>query len=218
MNLIFLGKQGVGKGTYAQRFGERNGIPQIATGDLLREEAKSGSELGKKVQAIMASGVLVPTETVGKLLEKRLLEADAQNGFILDGFPRSMEQAQELDRILKHIHKQVELVINFSASDATLFSRLSGRRTCSKCSKIYHLTNIPPKVPGKCDIDGADLYQREDDKEEAIQKRFAIYDEQTRPVIAFYREKNLLVEIDSDREIEAVLLDVKAVVAEKVKK
>lgn len=205
MNLIFVGKQGVGKGTYAQRASEKYGIPQLSTGDLLRAEKESGSELGKKFAEIMKTGALVPDNDVAALLEKRMTQADAQNGFILDGFPRTENQAKILDELLKKLGKQIDLVMNFVASDKVLLQRLTGRRQCTKCGKIYHLTNIPPKNPGFCDLDGAPLFQREDDKEEAIKKRWKIYEEQTKPVLAYYKKQKKLVEVDASKEVAEIM-------------
>jgi adenylate kinase len=202
-----LGKQGVGKGTYAQRFSVQEGIPTISTGELLRDEAKTGSKLGRRVDEIINRGELVPNDLMSNILEKRLLQADCKNGFILDGFPRNAEQADLMETILEHLHAKLDFVINFFASEKTLMERLAGRWQCKQCAKIYHTTNLPPKVEGKCDLDNADLYQREDDKPEAIKKRFAIYEEQTKPILERYRKKGILVEVNADRVVEAVLED-----------
>src|SRR3989344_5935577 len=210
MNLIFLGKQGVGKGTYAQRFSQQEGIPHISMGELLREETKSGSAEGKQIEAVINSGQLVPDEVVAKILAKRLEKPDCKKGFILDGFPRNESQAHILEKELQRIHKKIDKVFNFFASEKTLMTRLGGRWQCKQCNKIYHVVNLPPKVPGKCDLDGAFLYQRDDDKPEAIQKRFAIYETQTRPLIEWYEKKGLLKEINADREIPLILNDLES--------
>ncbi len=207
MNFIFLGKQGVGKGTYAQRFSVQQGIPTVSTGELLREEVKTGSELGKKLNEIMNSGALVPEEIVTSILEKRLSKSDCKKGFILDGFPRNDAQADQLDPMLRRLGKKLDFVIDFYASEKTLMERLTGRWQCKKCGKIYHTKNLPSKIPGKCDLDGTDLYQREDDKPEAIKKRFAIYEEQTKPILERYRKQGILLEMNADRVVDEVLKD-----------
>lgn len=207
MNFVFLGKQGVGKGTYAQRFSILEGIPHIAMGELLRDEAGSGSELGKKIQEIMLKGELVSDVVTAQLLEKRLQKADAKKGFILDGFPRNAAQADAFEKLLKKINRTLDWVIDFFASDKTLMERLTGRWQCRQCEKIYHTKNLPPKVKGKCDLDGADLYQRDDDKPEAIKKRFAIYEGQTKPILERYRKQGILLEMNADRVVDEVLKD-----------
>ncbi len=205
MNLVFMGKQGVGKGTYSQRVSQKYNIPQVSTGDLLRAEKESGSALGKKFAEIMKTGGLVPDEDVLVLLDKRLREADAENGFILDGFPRTVKQAELLDGLFKKLGKNIDLAMNFVASDKVLLQRLTGRRQCTKCGKIYHITNIPPKVQGICDLDGAPLFQREDDKEETTKKRWKIYEEHTKPVIAYYKKQKKLVEVDASKEVVEIM-------------
>ncbi len=218
MNFIFLGKQGVGKGTYAQRFSVQQGIPTISTGELLREEVKTGSELGKKLNEIMNSGALAPEEIVTEILEKRLSKPDCRNGFILDGFPRNDAQADQLGPMLKRLGKKLDFVIDFYASEKTLMERLTGRWQCKQCGKIYHTKNLPPKVSGKCDVDESDLYQREDDKPKAIKKRFAIYEGQTKPILERYRKQCILVEMNADRVVDEVLEDLKKLVKQKAKK
>lgn len=215
MNFIFLGKQGVGKGTYAQRFSAIEEIPHISMGDLLREEIKSGSAIGKEVESIIKAGQLVSDDATAAVLGRRLQKADCKNGFILDGFPRNFNQAQTLEKELAKIGKKIDKVFNFFASEQTLMGRLSGRWQCKQCNKIYHTINIPSKVPGICDLDGAPLYQRDDDKPQAIQKRFAIYEEQTKPLIEWYKKQGLLQEINADRDIESVLKDLKIAAREK---
>lgn len=218
MNFIFLGKQGVGKGTYAQRFSVQQGIPTISSGELFREEVKTGSELGKKLNEIMNSGGLVPNELTADILEKRFSQPDCKKGFILDGFPRNVEQVELMDAILKHLHTKLDLVINFSASEKTLMERLTGRWQCKQCGKIYHSINLKPKIPGKCDLDGADLYQRDDDKPDAIKKRFQIYEEQTKPILERYRKQGILVEMNADRVVDEVLKDLVKLAKKKAEK
>jgi adenylate kinase len=204
LNLVFIGKQGVGKGTYAQRLIAQYSIPQVSTGDLLRAEIKSGSSLGKKIEEIINKGNLVSDEIVSEMLEKRLQQSDAQKGFILDGFPRTIAQAEILDSLMQKMGKKLDLVLEFKAPDKVLLQRLTGRRQCKQCGTIYHIRNLPPKVEGICDKCGGQLYQRDDDKEEAIKKRFELYEKQTKPVLAFYKKQKKLVEVDASKEVDKI--------------
>ncbi|MBS3061972.1 MAG: adenylate kinase [Candidatus Diapherotrites archaeon] len=210
MNLVFLGKQGVGKGTYAQRISAKYSLPQISTGDLLREEAKKPSPLGQRVAKTMKEGGLVSDELVSQLLELRLGAEDCKNGFILDGYPRTVKQAQMLDSLMDQTKKKLDLVLLFGADDKILLQRITGRIQCKVCGKIYHVTNLPSKVPGKCDLDGGELYQREDDKEEAIRKRWQLFEEQTRPIIDFYKKRGMVFEVNAGGEIPKILSDITA--------
>ncbi|MBN1941439.1 MAG: adenylate kinase [Candidatus Diapherotrites archaeon] len=204
MNLVFIGKQGVGKGTYAQKLSAEHGLPQISTGELLREEIKTGSDLGKKVEEIINRGELVSDELVAEMLKSRLSLDDAQKGFILDGFPRTVNQAKALDALLEKSGKKIQAVLNFVAPDSVLLERLTGRRTCKKCGTIYHTKNMPPKKEGICDKCGSELYQRDDDKEQAIKKRWQAYEEQTKPVLEYYRKQGKLEEIDASKEVSEI--------------
>ncbi len=194
MNLIFLGAPGAGKGTLATMLSKDYGIPQISTGDLFRAAVKEGSELGKQVQGIMEKGELVPDSLTVELVRERLSKSDAAGGYILDGFPRTVAQADALAEFQK-----TNAVINFSISDELVIRRLSGRRVCRSCGAIYHIENMPPKVAGICDSCGAELYIRDDDKIESIKNRLRVYKDQTEPLIAYYRNKGLLQEIDSSK-------------------
>lgn len=205
MNLIFLGKQGVGKGTYAQRVSQKYSLPQISTGDLLREEAKKPTPLGGELKKRMAEGHLISDQLVMELLVRRLAEADCQNGFILDGYPRTDAQAKLLDQWSIDSKRKLDLVVLFNASDQVLMDRISGRIQCRLCGKIYHTTNLKPKVEGKCDIDNGELFQRDDDKPEAIKKRFADYEKLTKPIVDFYRKKGVLFEVDAAGAIDPIL-------------
>jgi adenylate kinase len=204
MNLIFLGAPGAGKGTLATLLSKDYGIPQISTGDLFRAAVKEGSELGKKVKGIMEKGELVPDSLTVELVEERLAKPDTQQGYILDGFPRTVAQADALAGFQK-----IDAVINFSISDELVIRRLSGRRVCRSCGAIYHIENMPPKVEGACDRCGGELYIRDDDKIESIKNRLRVYKEQTEPLIAYYREKELLREIDSSTSPEDSLRQIK---------
>ena len=194
MNLIFLGAPGAGKGTLASLLSKDYGIPQISTGDLFRAAVKDGSELGRKVKGIMEKGELVPDSLTVELVKERLGKPDAQQGYILDGFPRTVAQADALAEFQK-----IDAAINFRISDQLVIRRLSGRRVCRSCGAIYHIDNMPPKKEGVCDACGGELYIRDDDKIESIRNRLRVYKEQTEPLIAYYRRKGLLQEIDSSK-------------------
>jgi len=197
MKLIFLGPPGAGKGTLATLVSKEHGIPQISTGDMFREAIKKETELGKKVKAILASGELVPDELTVSLVKERLAQADAKKGFILDGFPRTIPQAEALEKFQK-----LDAVVNFAIDDALVVKRLSGREICKNCGAIYHVTNMPSKVKGVCDKCGGPLYTRPDDSLESINNRLSVYRKQTEPLIEFYRSRKLLQEIDSSKSPE----------------
>lgn len=203
MNLIFLGPPGVGKGTIAKEVVKKRNIPQISTGDLLRAAVKEGSGLGKKAKEFMDAGKLVPDDLVINLLKERITADDCRKGFILDGFPRTIPQAKALEES----GVKIDRALNFRASEETIIQRISGRRTCRKCSAIFHVANIPPKEGGICDKCGGELFQRDDDKEKAVRKRLAVYKEQTAPLIDFYKDKNLLVTIETEKPIPEITKD-----------
>jgi len=192
MNLILLGPPGAGKGTQAQKIVERYRIPQISTGDILRAAVKDGTPLGKKAKGFMDQGQLVPDEVVIGIIEGRLKAPDCQGGFILDGFPRTIVQAESLQSTLTKMGKSIDHVISIEVDSEELVRRLTGRRTCKSCGAMYHVLFHPPKKDKVCDRCGAALYQREDDKEETIRKRLIEYERQTAPLIEFYRAKNCL--------------------------
>jgi adenylate kinase len=191
MKLIFLGPPGAGKGTIADLAVERLGLPHISTGDLFRAAVKNGTPLGLKVKDIMASGGLVPDELTIELVKERFSQKDVAAGWILDGFPRTIPQAEALEKIAS-----LDSVVNFEVADEIVVSRLSGRRVCKACGKIYHVTNMPPKKEGVCDADGGALYIRDDDKAEAIQVRLDTYRKSTEPLIDWYGKKGKLLTID----------------------
>jgi adenylate kinase len=199
MNLIFLGPPGAGKGTLAARVKEAYSIPHISTGDLFRDAIRNETELGKRVKAILDSGDLVPDEVTVEMVRRRLQEKDAQNGFILDGFPRTIGQAESLEDFAR-----IDAVINLIVEKDLLITRLSGRRIAKQSGRVYHIHYNPPKVQGKCDETGEKLIQRPDDKPEAIENRLEVYRTQTEPLIAFYREKNILHDVDASPSPEAV--------------
>jgi adenylate kinase len=192
MNLILLGPPGAGKGTQAQRIVEQYRIPQISTGDILRKAVKEGTPLGKRVKIIMDQGQLVPDEVVIGIIEERLRASDCQEGFILDGFPRTLSQAEALQTLLARIGKSIEHAINIEVDPEDLVRRLTGRRTCKSCGAMFHTPFHPPKQEGLCDRCGGVLYQREDDREETIRTRLKEYEKSTAPLTDYYRNKNKL--------------------------
>ncbi|MEW6377252.1 MAG: adenylate kinase [Thermodesulfobacteriota bacterium] len=192
MNLILLGPPGAGKGTQAQRIVERYRIPQISTGDILRAAVKESTPLGMKAKGFMDQGQLVPDEIVIGIIDERLRVPDCQPGFILDGFPRTIAQAEALQPILVKIGKSIDHVINIEVDPEELVRRLTGRRTCKNCGAMFHLLFQPPKQEGICDRCSGTLYQREDDKEETIRTRLKEYQRQTAPLIQYYQNKNTL--------------------------
>ena len=199
MNIVLLGSPGVGKGTYAKRISKIYDIPQISTGDMFREALKNQTEIGIEAKSYMDKGELVPDEITIKIVEERLKHDDCKNGFMLDGFPRTIAQANALSEISK-----IDKVLNFVANDEIIIERLSGRRVCSECGNIFHVKNIPPKVEGICDVCDGKLIQREDDKPDSVKKRLDVYKNQTAPLIGYYKEKGILAEIDASKPIEKV--------------
>ena len=197
MNIVLLGSPGVGKGTYAKRISKIYSIPQISTGDMFREATKNKTKIGLKAKGYMEKGELVPDDVTIGIVEERLKQEDCKNGFMLDGFPRTIAQADALSNII-----DIDKVLNFTASDEVIIDRLSGRRVCSECGTIFHVKNIPPKIEGVCDACGGKLIQRDDDKPDSIKKRLDVYKKQTEPLIDYYKEKELLADIDADKPIE----------------
>jgi adenylate kinase len=197
-----LGAPGAGKGTHAKRLSSLLGIPHISTGDIFREEMEKNSELGQEVRRYVEKGELVPDEVVNQIVKKRLSQDDCKKGFILDGYPRTLQQAEALEQILKELSLPLKKVINLVVSEEEIIRRLSGRRICRNCGAIFHIVNMPPKKEGICDYCGGELYQRDDDKPEAIRHRLAVYHKQTEPLIRFYEEKGLLVNVNCEVPLE----------------
>lgn len=202
MNFIFLGPPGAGKGTLAAQVAEEYKIPQISTGDIFRENIKNETELGKKVKAIMDAGGLVGDDIVLEIVEDRLKKDDCKNGFILDGFPRTIPQAEAFEKLSIEVK-----VVNFEVNNDLIIARLSNRRVCKNCKQNYNVKFMPPKVEGVCDKCGGELFTREDDKLESITHRLEVYRKETEPLIDFYRNLNKMTDIDSARDSQEVLVD-----------
>ena len=202
--LIFLGAPGAGKGTQAREVARHYGIPQISTGDMLRDAVKGETTLGLAAKARMESGKLVPDEVVEGIVEERINRPDCKNGFILDGFPRTISQAQFVDRILAAKGEGRPLVLDIEVSEDLLLKRLTGRRTCPVCGEIYNIYFNPPKVEGICDNDGGKLLQRADDNEATIRQRLEAYHLQTSPLIEYYRSQGVLLAVDGNKEPEVI--------------
>jgi adenylate kinase len=212
MRLVLLGPPGAGKGTQAKQLTEYVGVPHISTGDLLREAIAAGSPLGRKAGRYVDAGQLVPDELILDLMAERLAHSDCHAGFLLDGFPRTVAQAEALDRRLQSKGQAVDGVLLLSLGDDTIVERLAGRWICRRCGASYHATNLPPRRPGVCDLCGGPLDQREDDKPATVQDRLRVYRRLTEPLVEYYREKHLLHEVSGEGSIEAVAEKVRAAV------
>lgn len=208
MKIIMLGAPGAGKGTQAKKIASKYGIPHISTGDIFRANIKNGTELGKKAKVYMDQGLLVPDELVVDLIMDRFQEPDCQNGYVLDGFPRTIPQAKALDDALAKNNDAMEYAIDVDVPDENIVNRMSGRRACVGCGGTYHLVTIPPKVEGICDTCGAELILREDDKPETVQNRLKVYHDQTQPLIDYYQGKGILKTVDGTKSPEAVMEDI----------
>nr|MBC7245653.1 adenylate kinase [Chloroflexota bacterium] len=204
MFVVLLGPPGVGKGTQAELLEKELGLPHVSSGDLFREAIKNETALGKKAQKYIDQGKLVPDKITIAMVAERLSQPDCAKGAILDGFPRTIGQAKALDKALAQRNTALNLVVYMNGSVETLMKRLSGRRTCRNCQAAYHILYNPPREPGKCDICGGELYQREDDTEETHRKRIEVYLEQTAPLVEYYRKRGLLVEINGELDIQGV--------------
>ncbi|MFN2147345.1 MAG: adenylate kinase [Anaerolineales bacterium] len=203
--IVLLGPPGAGKGTQAVRLAEALRIPHVSSGDLFREHLKEKTELGRQAQSYINQGELVPDDvTIGMIRERVHREDCCSDGAILDGFPRTPAQADALDEILTEMSTSLKAVYYISVSEDELIDRLTGRRVCKAAGHIYHLRHNPPKEPGVCDIDGSELYQRDDDRLETVVQRIRVYQQQTKPLIEYYRKRNLLVEVDGEQPIEQV--------------
>jgi adenylate kinase len=204
MRLVLLGPPGAGKGTQASAIVEKYKIPHISTGDIFRANIKEGTALGKEAKSYMDKGLLVPDELVVSIVKDRLLKDDCAKGFLLDGFPRTVNQADSLDSELSKMGIELDRVININANAEILIERAVGRRICRECGATYHIKFNPPKVEGVCDKDGGELYQRDDDNESTVSTRINVYMEQTQPLIDYYGDKGLLLDVDGTLEISTV--------------
>ncbi len=212
MKIIMLGAPGAGKGTQAKKLAAKYGIPHISTGDIFRANIKNGTELGKKAKVFMDQGLLVPDELVVDLVVDRFKEPDCEKGYVLDGFPRTIPQAEALDEALVKNGDAVEYAIDVDVPDAKIISRMSGRRACVNCGATYHVETIPPKKEGTCDVCGADLILRDDDKPETVEKRLKVYHEQTQPLIDYYQGKGILKSVDGTKDLEVVFNEIVEIV------
>jgi adenylate kinase len=212
LRLVLFGPPGVGKGTQATALEKRTGIPHISTGDILRAAMKEGSPLGERVRAVVERGDLVPDDLVGALVEERLGRPEARRGFILDGFPRTLAQAERLDRILAGRGLALSAVVNLSVPEPEIIDRLTGRRVCASCGALYHVRYGPPRVEGVCDRCGGVLRGRSDDTREAITERLRVYYEQTAPLIARYQKAGVLLTVDGRGRPEEIMARIAAVV------
>ena len=208
MKIIMLGAPGAGKGTQAKQIAAKYSIPHISTGDIFRANIKNGTELGKKAKEYMDQGALVPDELTCDLVMDRIQEDDCKNGFVLDGFPRTIPQAEALTNALAKIGEKMEYAIDVDVPDENIVNRMGGRRACVNCGATYHLVSIPPKKEGICDTCGSELILRDDDKPETVQKRLTVYHEQTQPLIDYYKGQGILHTVDGTVPMEEVFANI----------
>ena len=204
MKVIMLGAPGAGKGTQAKQIADKYSIPHISTGDIFRANIKNGTELGKKAKTYMDQGLLVPDELVVELVVDRIQQDDCKNGFVLDGFPRTIPQAEALDAALEKINEKMDYAIDVDVPDENIINRMSGRRACLNCGATYHIVSMPTKVEGICDRCGSQIVLRDDDKPETVKKRLEVYHEQTQPLIDYYKKQDILRTVDGVQPMEDV--------------
>lgn len=205
MHLLIMGAPGSGKGTYASRIKDYYGIPHISTGDMFREAMKNETPTGLLAKGYIDKGMLVPDEVTNQLVRERLSQDDCKKGFLLDGYPRNLEQAEVLNQILKDLNIELTAAINLQIEDEKIINRIVNRRMCTKCGKGYNLISLKPKKENVCDDCGSPLYQRKDDNVETISNRLSVYNMQTKPLIAYYKNKGIIMDVDSDDTIENVV-------------
>ena len=204
MRIAFLGPPGAGKGTQARDLAQEWGVLHLATGDMLREEVAAGTPLGREAKSYMDQGALVPDDVIIRMMGERLGRADAGRGFILDGFPRTIAQAEALTKLLKDLGQTLDTVVYFDVSEPELLRRLTGRRVCRACGHSYHLTSNPPKRAGVCDACGGELYQRDDDTEATVRRRLEVYQRQTAPLLDYYRQRNMLTTVSGEGPLATI--------------
>ncbi|GAB3738215.1 adenylate kinase [Nocardiopsis nanhaiensis] len=215
MRAVLVGPPGAGKGTQAQILAEELSVPKVSTGDIFRANVSGGTELGKKAKEFMDRGDLVPDEVTNAMVKDRLAQDDAETGFLLDGFPRNVPQAETLQGMLVDLDSGLDVVLELKVDEEEVVKRLSGRRSCPECGRVYHVEYDAPQSTGKCDNEGADLYQRDDDREETIRHRLKVYREQTAPLVEFYAGEGLLATISATGPVDEVTARAKAAIAEK---
>ncbi len=213
MKIIMLGAPGAGKGTQAQMIADKYEIPHISTGDIFRENVKNGTELGMEAKKYMDQGALVPDELTVKILLDRVAKNDCKNGYVLDGFPRTIPQAEVLDNALNEIGEKIDYAINVDVPDENIIRRMSGRRACLSCGATYHIEHVPPKKEGICDRCGKELVLRDDDKEETVKNRLDVYHKQTQPLIDFYTKKGVLKTVDGTVDMKDVFAAITAILS-----
>ena len=211
MKIIMLGAPGAGKGTQAKMIADKYGVPHISTGDIFRANIKNGTELGMEAKKYMDQGLLVPDELTGRILLDRVAQDDCKNGYVLDGFPRTIPQAEVLDSELTKLGDHIDYAINVDVPDENIVKRMSGRRACLTCGATYHIEHVPPKKEGICDVCGSELVLRDDDKPETVKNRLNVYHEQTQPLIDFYTEKGVLKTVDGTVPMEEVFAAITAI-------
>lgn len=204
MKIVMLGAPGAGKGTQAEKLAEKFGLPHISTGDIFRKNIKEGTELGMEAKGYMDAGKLVPDELTVRILLDRVAADDCKEGYILDGFPRTIPQAEALDRELSKLGEKIDFAIDVEVPDENIINRMSGRRACLKCGATYHIQYVPPQKDGICDECGSELVIRDDDKPETVKKRLSTYHEQTQPLVDYYRKKGVYHAVDGTLDVEAV--------------
>ncbi len=211
MKIIMLGAPGAGKGTQAQMIADQYKIPHISTGDIFRENVKNGTELGMEAKKYMDKGELVPDELTVRILLDRVAKDDCRNGYVLDGFPRTIPQAEVLDKKITEIGDKIDYAIDVDVPDENIIRRMSGRRACLSCGSTFHVEHIPPKQEGICDRCGKELVLRDDDREETVKNRLGVYHEQTQPLIEFYTKKNILKTVDGTQDMQDVFAAITAI-------
>ena len=214
MKIIMLGAPGAGKGTQAKLIAEKYGIPHISTGDIFRANIKEGTELGKEAKQYMDKGQLVPDDLTVRILLDRVSKPDCEKGYVLDGFPRTIPQAEVLDTEVAKLGDKIDMAIDVNVPDENIIRRMSGRRACPKCGATYHVEHIPPKKEGICDACGAELVLRDDDKPETVKKRLDVYHKQTQPLITYYSKLNILRTVDGTKDKNDVFADISALLEE----